>query len=310
MLRAQRFASRILPKQQWSLGGVRLMQQSTMIKQGIYRVDTTDAPEDKFFESLYAKTCKWVNPFWPRKGTVFGLQGYQWPPLIAMGMIPLLTKELVPLDPTFLHASIVAVEYWVLWTFWRDTRHTRRKYVFKRNFLRRLEAIGIRVDHLKRFLLLEEFALSHPQDLRTLYSEENRINQMAVDYQNLKHQLDTRNAIISKLRTLQSLEEDVRRKAVDALSTRAAEYVRDTFVSAPSAVKNKAIDLGIKNMVSELSSSSVARMRSKPPAPLPADDPVKLLFDEFLSKPRSPQDLGVENSVQKFLAKEKLGGKH
>ncbi len=77
------------------------------------------------------------------------------------------------------------------------------------------------------------------------------------------------------------------------------------FASAPAAVKQKKVEDGIQAIAPELTTRSIALQRSKPAAALAADDPVKVLFDEFLATPRTFEQLGVENYVLKFMERRK-----
>jgi len=168
---------------------------------------------------------------------------------------------------------------------------------------RLMTAFDIRLDNLKRYLSLEEFSLSHADELRNLYAEEERINKMAVEYQNLKHALDTRTAVLSKLRQVKALEDEERTQAISALSSRAAEFVRESYAKADPQTKAKTLASAIKNISSDFSSTAILKEKQKPYQELPADDPVKILFDQFLKTPRSPQQLGVTSQVQKLLKK-------
>jgi len=135
---------------------------------------------------------------------------------------------------------------------------------------------------------------------------------MAVDYQNIKHKSDVFNATTLKLRAIENLEADSRRQAIAALSKKASEYVANAYSSAPAAVKAKHLDTAIQSIVPELTTRSIALQRTalnaqlaKKQVPLAADDPVKLLFDEFLSTPRSFEQLGVENFAVKYMERRK-----
>ncbi len=78
-----------------------------------------------------------------------------------------------------------------------------------------------------------------------------------------------------------------------ALAKKAGEYVATSYAAAPQDVKDKNIESGIAAIAPELTTRSIALARAAPFKPLAQDDPVKLLFDEFLSKPRTFQQLGT-----------------
>jgi len=110
---------------------------------------------------------------------------------------------------------------------------------------------------------------------------------------------------LQKLNSIKVLEDDARRQAISALSAKAGEYVAQAFGSAPAAVKQKKVEEGISAIAPELTTRSIALQRAKPTGALPSDDPVKMLFDEFLATPRTFEQLGVENYVVKFMERRK-----
>jgi len=234
-------------------------------------------------------------------------RGYEWYPLIGLGITAAVTQEWWIFDEYAITGACCFGVMYAGYILGYDMVMDGAKAAWQHKLEQNTAALGIRLDNLNRWKMLEEFSLSHADEMRNLYAEEAKINQMAVDYQNLKHQLDTRNAILAKLRSIKVLEDETRRQAIGALSKKASEYVQQAFLKAPPAVKFKAIETGIQNIAPELTTRSIAIARPKPPALAP-DDPVKLLFDEFLAQPRTYEELGVKSFVQQLMTRK--GAKH
>lgn len=232
-------------------------------------------------------------------------RGYEWYPVIGLGVAAAVTQEWWIVDELWITGGCFFGVLYTAYVLGFDSMAAKAKAGFQQRATQTQAAFGIRLDMLKRYQMLEEFSLTHAAELRNLYAEEAKINAMAVDYQNLKHKNETRNAVLHKLKSIKVLEEDARRQAIAALGQKAGEYVQTAFASAPAAVKNKQIDSAIANIVPELSTRAIALARAKPAPPLAADDPVKLLFDEFLATPRTFEQLGVENFVAKFMDRKK-----
>jgi len=228
-------------------------------------------------------------------------RGYEWYPVIGLAVSAAITQEWWIMDEHIITGGSFMAILYAAYVLGYDTVNNADKESWEKLLAQSRAAWGIRLDVLKRYEALEKFSLSHSDELRNLYAEEQKINEMAVEYRNLKHQFDTRNAVLAKLNSIKVLEDDARRQAIIALSKKAGEYVTQAYSSAPDNVKLKAVESGINNIAPELTTRSIALSRSKPPAPLASDDPVKLLFDEYLATPRTFEQLGVENYVQKFL---------
>jgi len=230
-------------------------------------------------------------------------RGYEWYPVVGLGLAAAVTQEWLIVDEYWVTSFAYGTVMYAAYVLGHDKILASGKEAFAKQTAQTKAAFGIRLDNLKRYKALEEFSLSHAEELRNLYAEEAKVNAMAVEYQNLKHKFDTRNAILSKLKAIKMLEEDARRQAILALATKAGEYVATSYAAAPQDVKDKNIESGIAAIAPELTTRSIALARAAPFKPLAQDDPVKLLFDEFLSKPRTFQQLGVENYVAKFMAR-------
>jgi len=240
----------------------------------------------------------------PKAGGLLG-RGYDLYPVIGLGLAAAITQEWWIIDEYWITGGCYFSVLYLAYLFGHDAVIAGQKEQFAKNTTQTQAAFGIRLDMLKRYQALEEFSLSHADDLRNLYAEEAKVNQMSVDYQNLKHKHDVRNSILQKLNAIKVLEDDARRQAISALSAKAGEYVTQAFASAPAAVKTKKVEEGIAAINPELSTRSIALQRTKTAAPLAADDPVKMLFDEFLATPRTFEQLGVENYVLKFMERRK-----
>jgi len=232
-------------------------------------------------------------------------RGYEWYPVAGLGLAAAITQEWWIFDEYWITGGCFFGVLYCAYILGFDSIVAAQKSGFAKITGQTKAAFGIRLDQLKRYRLLEEFSLSHADELRNLYAEEAKVNAMAIDYQNLKHKLDTKNAVVAKLNSIRVLEDDARRQAIAALSKKAGEYVQTTFAAAPAPVKQKIIESGIQSIAPELTTRSIALTRAKPAAPLPADDPIKLLFDEFLATPRTFEQLGVENYVAKFMQRSK-----
>lgn len=238
------------------------------------------------------------------KGGLLG-RGYDLYPVVGLGLAAAITQEWWIFDEYWITGGCYFGVLYTAYVLGFDSLQAARKDGFAKRVAQTKAAFGIRLDMLKRYEALEQFSLSHADELRNLYAEEAKINQMSVDYQNLKHKNDVRNSILQKLNSIKVLEDDARRQAISALSAKAGEYVAQAFASAPAAVKQKKVEEGISAIAPELTTKSIALQRAKPAAALPSDDPVKMLFDEFLATPRTFEQLGVENYVVKFMERRK-----
>jgi len=237
-------------------------------------------------------------------------RGYEWYPVCGLALAAAITQEWWIMDEHIITGGSFMAILYSAYVLGYDRMETAEKEAWDKLLAQSRAAWGIRLDMLKRYQSLEQFSLSHAEELRNLYAEEQKINEMAVEYQNLKHQFDTRNAVLAKLNSIKVLEDDARRQAIAALSKKAGEYVTQAYASAPDNVKLKAVESGIANIADELTTRSIALSRSQSAAPLASDDPVKLLFDEFLSTPRTFEQLGVENYVQKFIERRSKKADH
>lgn len=231
-------------------------------------------------------------------------RGYDYYPLVGLGLAAAITQEWWIMDEYWITGGCYAGVMYTAYLFGSDQIEKSGKDQFNKLVEQTRAAFGIRLDTLKRYQAMENFSLSYGDELRALYAQEAKVNEMSVQYRNLKLKSDTYTRVVQKLNSIKVLEDDARTQAIAALSKKAGEYVTTAYASAPASVKQKNIESGIAAIAPELSTRSIAMSRAKPPAPLAADDPVKLLFDEFLATPRSLAQLGVEDYAAKFMDKD------
>jgi len=162
-------------------------------------------------------------------------------------------------------------------------------------------AFGIRLDNLKRLHALESFGLSHGKDLSLYHQEEIATSKMLVEYQNTQHKIKTKAAVLTKLNMIKALEDESRRVAVIALATKAREHAANSFIAAPANVKNARVEQGINQMVPNWDLNKIVASREN--FQVRDDDPLKILFDEFLAQRHSLQALGVQSNVEHFMGK-------
>jgi len=232
-------------------------------------------------------------------------RGYELYPAIGLGLAAAVTQEWLLFDEYWITGTCYGGVMYMAYLFGHDQWIKKGKDGFAKICDQTRAAFGIRLDNLNRYKLMEDYALSFADELRALYAAESKVNESSVLYRNLKLKYDTRTAVMAKLNSIKVLEDDARAQAITALSKKAGEYVTEAYAAAPAAVKSKTIEAGIAAIAPELTTRSIALARAKPAAALAADDPVKLLFDEFLATPRTFAQLGVENYAAKFLDKDK-----
>jgi len=231
-------------------------------------------------------------------------RGYELYPTIGLALAAAVTQEWWIIDEYWVTGGCLSVAIYGIYLTQIENVLKRHRNGWNKQVSQTKAALGIRLDMLKSYEELETFALTHGEDLRALYAEERRVAKLAVEYENLKRKADLQSMILNRLRTIQNLEQDTRQKAVAALSKTAVDYVTKSFMSAPAAVKAKSVDWNINRIAPEMKMSWMIREKKAGTQGLAANDPLKVLFDEFLAKSYKPADLGVQDSVQRFLRRE------
>jgi len=237
-------------------------------------------------------------------------RGYEWYPVIGLSLTAAITQEWWIADEYWVISSSVFPVLYSFWLFGSDRFDARQKKLWDTQLSNLRNGWGFRMDMLQAHKNLESFALSHAADLRSLFDEEKQVNIKAVDYVNLQARADAHAMVNARLKIIANLESDTRGRAVNALSSKAAEFVTKKYRESPAAVKQRAVDAAINNITSDISSTWVYKTTTAwrsvdaAVAPLQANDPVKLLFDEFLAHRHTPQQLGIPDSVQRLFQRE------
>jgi len=221
-----------------------------------------------------------------------GLFG-QWPyyPLVGLGLISAISKEVLILNDELVYVSMFGAFTTTLYIYLgQDVKnYFQDKIGAQRNAL--LECCDIAIDSAKRFITLEKRNKSFPDDLKTLYEEEQRMAALTVEYQNKRHQIDVRDAVLQKLSTVRALEAEESTEYKRSLQSYALEYVRDKFSHLSADERSRQIDLLIDSLPSNKGSSVF-------------EDMIATYFNEFLSQQYSTSELGVASRVPLFLSKE------
>jgi len=114
---------------------------------------------------------------------------------------------------------------------------------------------------------------------------------LTVDYQNKKHHLDVRDAILQKLSTVRALEEEESSEYKKALQSTALDFVREKYSQIPAEERSRHIDQLIDALPTNRGS-------------VVYEDLITNYFNEFLAQQYSPEELGVASRIPNFLAKE------
>jgi len=226
-----------------------------------------------------------------------GLFG-QWPyyPLVGLGLISAISKEVLILNDELVYLSMFGAFTTTLYIYVGEDvkKFFEDKITAQRNTL--LECCEIAIDSAKRYITIEKRNKSFPDDLKTLYEEEKRMAAITVDYQNKKHQIDVRDAVLQKLSTVRALEDEESNEYKKALQTYAMEYVREKFSHLSPAERSSQIDQLIDALPTNKGSAVF-------------EDMIASYFNEFLAQQYSPAELGVSSRVPTFLTKEAAAAK-
>jgi hypothetical protein len=226
-----------------------------------------------------------------------GLFGeWPWYPLIGLGTITGISKEILILNDELVFVSMflafttgVYITVGPTISQWFDSKIDHHRSSM-------LECCDIAIDTCKRFITIENRNKSFPEDLKELYEEETKMTSLAVDYQNKKHLVDAREAVLQKLATIKALEDEERNSYKKALLSYTVDYVRDKYSELPSNEKSAHIDALINNLPTREGTKVV-------------EDFIVTHFREFINQQYTPQELGVANRVPLFLQKEEKEAK-
>jgi len=221
-----------------------------------------------------------------------GLFG-QWPyyPLVGLGLLSAISKEVLILNDEIVFLSMFGAFATTIYIYvGQDVqKFFDDKVISQRTTLR--ECCDIAIDSAKRYITMEKRNRSFPADLKTLYEEEKRMAALTVDYQNKKHQIDVRDAVLQKLSTVRALEEEESSEYKKALQAYALDYVREKYSQLSPAERSKHIDQLIESLPTNRGS-------------VVYEDMIAAYFKEFLAQQYTPTDLGVASRVPTFLTKE------
>jgi len=121
--------------------------------------------------------------------------------------------------------------------------------------------------------------------------KKKKMSALTVEYQNKKHQIDVRDAVLQKLSTVRALEDEESSEYKRALQAYALEYVREKFSHLSPAERSSHIDQLIDALPTNHGSAVY-------------EDMIATYFNEFLAQQYSPSELGVSSRVPTFLSKE------
>jgi hypothetical protein len=219
----------------------------------------------------------------------------KWPiyPLLALGALTGVSKEILILNDEMLFAGVFlafAVTAYV--QIGEDLSNYLGKEL-EAEHEQQLAACDIAIDAWKRFITIENRKKSFPEDVKALYEEEVKMAHMAVDYQNKKHQIDVKDAVLQKLTQIKALEDEEAREYKNALISNATAYVQERFATLPAKEKSTYIDAIIDTLPSNKGMA----------CPEVENDPAFRLFAAFLEENYTPEELGVVNRVSTYVNK-------
>jgi len=240
--------------------------------------DVTDIDQSKLLQS----------------GGLFG----KWPiyPMFGLGAAILLSKELLLVNEEFLVGCTFVT--FMMGAYIMFQEQVARSIDSSINELRErhLDVRDISIDHIKRLILIEQQNLTYQEDVKALYDEEMKAEQMAVEYKNAKHKLDIKTAMLQKLQTLRSLEEEELQQIKAALVERAGAYSRSQFEGSSEQEKAQTIDDAIDLIPTKVGEAIKVDKQRK--------DRITAYFDEYFKNQYTLDQLGVSSRVSTFLAKE------
>jgi len=227
--------------------------------------------------------------------SIFGIEGYTWYPIVALGATYLIGHELFFLDERlFIAIQFYGMMYYAYVAVREDLMKGWEETVNKEH-ANSVAIWDLSIDRTNREIFLAEFSLGHADDLRLLAKEEERVAKLAVAYQNSKHKIDAKELVLAKLNTIRGLEDEERRLLSDRIARAASEYVRKSYAALPAAAKQYHVEWAINNIATEKD--------RKTSVPIPDDDPVRKLFADFLKQKHDAKSLGLQSQVARFMAK-------
>jgi hypothetical protein len=223
-------------------------------------------------------------------GMLFGK--WPWYPLIGLGVITGISKELLILNDELVYVSMFfAFTTGVYIYLGQDVKNYFQSQIQKQREAM-LECTGIARDTVVRFITIEKRNMSFPDDVKSLFEEEQKMSALSVDYQNKKHKIDVSEAVLQKLSTVKALEEEEANEYKKAVLSYATDYVRDKYHHLSPQEKSNHID----HLIDQLPTMDGYR---------PVEDVIVASFEEFMANEYSPRQLGVPSRVPTFLSKER-----
>jgi len=223
------------------------------------------------------------------EGGLFGK--WPWYPLIGLGAVTAISKEILILNDELVYVGMflafttgVYIQFGPQLSSYLDS-----KIAQQRNTM--LDCCDIAIDTAKRFIIIENRNKSFPEDLRNLFEEEMRMTKLSVDYQNKKHRIDIRDAVLQKLSTIKALEDEATIEYKKALRSYTVDYVKDKYSElSPHEKENH-----LNQIIDQLPTKAGSKM---------VEDLVMKYFQEFLDLQYKPEEMGVTNRVPAFLKKD------
>jgi hypothetical protein len=238
-----------------------------------------------------------------KETSVLGISGYSWYPLAGLFAIGQLANENMWLDEHWLLVGCTGLVFWVGYCSVREPTNKYLEWVENVEPDNYTHYFNMQIDRMKAMILLEEFNQSHAADVKNLYDEERLVDELALKYQTLRFRHDVRNSVMTQLSQIKSMEQQEEATVAGMFSATAASFVRKGMVAVSPQVRTRTIDYAIDRIGKNL--NPVQGPISIPP--LHADDPVYMLYKDFLAKPHPPESLGVKSKIPAYL--ESLKGK-
>jgi hypothetical protein len=214
-------------------------------------------------------------------------------PLAGLGLATAISKEILILNDELVYASMFLAFTTSLYVYIGQDVAAYFEKTINQARDTQLDACDLAIDHLKRYITIENRNKSFPEDLKSLYEEEVKMTHMAVEYQNKKHAIDATEAVIQKLTQIKSLEDEEDREFKNALVAAANEYVREKFAELPASEKSAYIDA----IIDHLPSKNGEKVQGV------ENDPAVRLFTAFLEEKYSREELGIVSRIDNYVNK-------
>jgi len=218
---------------------------------------------------------------------------FSWYPVVGLGVATAISKEIFILNDELVYASIFFAFATTMYVQLGQDAAAFFDADIQAHKDRQLDACDLAMDHVKRFITIENRQKSFPEDLKALYEDEVKMTHMAVEYQNRKHEIDTTDAVLQKLTQIKALEEEEHREFKSALISQATRYVQDKFAALPKQDKVAYIDAIIDTLPSK---------KGEKTPEIENDLPTRL-FAAFLEENYTAEELGVVSRVASYAQK-------